>query len=156
MNTLSIKKGFTALELLIVVGILGLVALITLASFYAYQKNNALEYAATRVVGLLEEARNSTMSSKNDIRYGVHFETTEAVLFEGNSYTAGATGNKSVTLGQGVTFSVINIAGGGSNIVFDRLTGQTSMFGTTTLSITTDVVKTIDIVVHKTGLIEQL
>lgn len=149
------KKGFTLVEILIVLSILGVIAGIVISGFYEYQKRNAIEFTAARVIGLLEHARNLTLASKSNDRYGVHFSSTEAVFFEGTTYSASGTENRSVTFGQGITMTGINLNGGGSDVVFDRLTGGTSHYGTTTLSITASTTQTIDIVIHKTGLIEQ-
>lgn len=148
-------RGFTAIELLIAVFILSLIAGGIVFSFKNFQKHQSITFSAARVVGLLEEARALTLSAKNDTNYGVHFEASQAVLFEGASYVAGAEENKPIVLDAGVAFTAIDLNGGGSEVVFERLTGATSQYGTTTLSVTAETTEILDIVIHKTGLIEQ-
>lgn len=155
MKSVSRTQGFTLIELLISFFILGLISYIVLASFNSYRERHTLDAGVLKVVGLIEEARALTLSAKNDTNYGVHFETTKAVLFEGGTYNADDEDNKTVILDAGLEFSLIDINGGGSNVVFDRLTGVTSNFGTTTIARIASSTDSTSIVIHKTGIIEE-
>ncbi len=131
----SVRKGFTVLELLVVMAILGIVVSITMASFASLRQSKSLQVEALSVLSLLEKARADTLGSKGALQYGVHVETTKAVLFSGATYSSGNSSNITAVLNPLIQISAITLTGGGANVVFDRLTGETGQYGTLTLSL---------------------
>jgi len=148
------SSGISAFEVLVAVSILVAVSTFVFNSLSSFGKHNSLKFAAAKVAGGLEEARNATQSAKNDVRHGVHFETNKIVIFEGSTYSAGASSNKVILLSPGVEIASVELNGGGSDVIFDKLTGGTEQFGTTTLSITASSTASTTLFIHKTGLIE--
>jgi prepilin-type N-terminal cleavage/methylation domain-containing protein len=148
------QRGFTLIELLISIVIATILLGIVVEGFASYSKNQAVEKGALKIASLLTEARSSTLASKNGSEYGVHFDTNSATLFEGDTYSAGASTNKSLSLDSFAEISSVTLSAGGSDIVFNKLTGGTSDYGTTTVSLTSSTTQSKKIVVHPTGLIE--
>ncbi len=145
--------GFTLVELLIVISIAGIISLLTMGVFSKMADREALDKQTAIVLSLLNDARASTLSAKNAQSFGVHFESNRAVLYVGPTYSAGATTNKSEIMSGRVSISNISLSGGGSNVLFDRLTGATSQTGTVTLSLVASPAQTKTITINGTGLV---
>jgi len=149
----NLKSGFTFLELIIVIGVATLLSYIILSSLITFRKNQALEKDTEIVVQLLAQARNQTLSSKNATVYGVHFTAPIVTLFVGSSYVAGTPTNEDVNLSSTDTILTINLTGGGSDVIFQRLSGETAQNGTVVVS-SPGISRTKTVTIYKTGLAE--
>ncbi len=130
------KKGFTLIEIVIVVAILTILTAIIVNSFSLFNKKVTLSRDAEKIVSMLYQARTNTIASKNDVQYGVHFEVDRAIIFSGASYSSGATDNDIFFLKTFESLSNISLAGTSDDVIFDRITGATSNFGSITISTT--------------------
>lgn len=146
------KKGFTLIEIVLVMGIVGILIAITAFSFSEFRKSRALIQSGDIVVSALTEARSRTLASVDGSRYGVHVLSDRAVLFAGDNYSAGNTSNELYYFEAPATLASITLASGGSTILFDRLTGNTSNHGTITLQMNTT---TRTITLLSSGIINQ-
>ena len=146
------EKGFTLLEIIIVIAILGILTAITITAFRPFKQGTDLDTTTEHILGLLLEARAKTLSSENSMQYGIHFEGTRVVLFTGSAYSAIDPLNEETILPTTITISAITLAGGGSDVVFTRLTGETAAYGTITLRLVADTSKTKQIAITATGL----
>jgi len=149
----KMNKGFTLVELLIVVFIIGVLSAIVLVPFGGFRDTKVLDATADNIVSLLALARQDTLLSKNASQYGVYFESTRMVYFKGTTFTEPNVDNKEVVFDSIVQLSDISFAGGGDIIVFQRLTGKTSNSGSMTLQITREPSRQIVITVEPTGVI---
>lgn len=151
-NSSKLKaSGFTLIEVLVSVAIVGLIATISVASFSTFEKKEALETDTGKVLALLAEARTQTLSAKDGAYFGVHFEATRAVLFKGGTYSAGSADNQAHPFDDEVTLASTTLSGGGSEVIFKRLTGATSQSGTITLASVRDAGTTRIITIAGTG-----
>lgn len=125
--------GFTLIEILITVMIIGLLTATIIPSLLNFRRNSLLNTETQQVVTLINRARILAVSSKNDAQFGVHLETGKVVLFQGATYTAGLSTNEEHIIATGLTLSSISINGGGSEILFEKVTGSTTKNATTTL-----------------------
>lgn len=122
-------KGFTLLEILFSIAILGILVTIVTFSFSKLNSQQELENSTDLVVTILNEARSLTLSSKNDSQYGVYLDTSKVVLFEGISYSPTDATNVTTVLNSLVGIRNISLINGGASIVFKRLTGDTNETG---------------------------
>ncbi|MBX4181331.1 hypothetical protein KW807_00505, partial [Candidatus Parcubacteria bacterium] len=106
------------------------------------------------VVSVLNEARSTTLSSLNASQYGVKVDPTQVTLFKGSSYSVGAPDNVLNTLDSSVGIRNISLAGGATQVVFDRLTGRTGESGTFELYLINDPTSSSTISVSGSGIIE--
>ena len=142
------------MEALVAVGILVLLGAAGVGSFVSYSRKEALDKNALKIEALLEEARSLTLSSRGDTQYGVHLASNQAVLFQGAAFSSTSASNKVLILPGSVVAST-TLAGGGADVVFDRLRGTANTYGTTTLSLSSGATTTKSIIIYKTGLIEK-
>lgn len=144
------NRGLTFLELTISVGILAVLLAFIVPSFMDFRRNSILNTETQNVITLVNKARMSSMSSKEDTQYGIHFEAGKVVLFQGDTYTVGAGTNEELVLPTALTLSPIVVNGGGAEVVFQKVTGATNQNATTTLLVVGSTASTT-IVVFPSG-----
>jgi len=83
----------------------------------------------------------------------VHFETDMVVVFEGTSYTAGDPDNDERSLPARTNVTNISL-GGGSEVYFERLSGDVSPTGTVTVSLTHSSSTSKTVTIYSSGLSE--
>lgn len=148
-----IKRGFTLIEVLVVLAIMTIILTIIISGFTVFQNTQALDKNSETVAEVLQTARVQTLSSKNASQYGVHIGSTSLTLFSGSTYVPGAPDSQNYPLLGSDSALSLSLTGGGTDIVFNRLTGETAEDGTITVSSPlSNRVRTITI--YKTGLIE--
>jgi prepilin-type N-terminal cleavage/methylation domain-containing protein len=151
------QRGFTLVELLVVMAILIIVFAGSTYYFDGVFRKVSLSQSliknASTVKTTLEEARSYTVSAKSGSVYGVHFDSNQIVLYKGSIYSVGAAGNSVRVLDNSVTISSINLNGGGSDVLFQKISGETDKYGSVTLRLVTDTSKTKVITIGKAGLI---
>ncbi|MBI3019818.1 MAG: hypothetical protein HYY60_00620 [Parcubacteria group bacterium] len=146
-------RGFTIFEIIIVIGIFIALAAAGATPLLFLKNKNALVNAAERSVSLLSAARTQTLSSENAARYGVHFAPDRAVLFKGTSFNANDPENEQFFFGSAVENAMVSLNGGGTDVVFKRLTGETDGYGTITFRLKKDPTVTRIITVERTGVV---
>lgn len=155
MKSLIFKncKGFTLIEILTVIAILTIIFSMTFYFFNAMGRKEALGKDVAGLSSIIRNARLLSVASKDASPFGVHLENNKAILFEGSSYVAGGENEKVVAFNGNVYISSYSLNGGGSDILFTRLTGNTSNYGTITLSLKDGSASTT-ITVLQTGVIK--
>ena len=143
-------NGFTALEVLIVIAILGVLLATIVPSFLSFRQKSILNTETMELITTISRARLLSISSKNDQQFGVHFESGKVVLFQGITYTTGASTNEEHIFDPALTLSSIAVNGGGSEVVFQKVTGATTQNATTTLLVTGTTASTT-VVVRQSG-----
>lgn len=141
------------LEVLIVIGIITIVAGIVTGSFSVFKRNNDIKFVVEQSIGILKDARAKTLSSEGDSQYGVHFESSQVVLFTGPAYNPSDASNITYTLPATVLISNTALAGGGVEVVFKRLTGETAQPGSVTFQLVADAARLETITIQSTGLV---
>ena len=120
--------------MLVAAGILIFLAIILLDALTAFRETSALDQAVDSTIGYLREAREKTLGSENASVYGVHFTPTAVTYFRGGVYDPADALNVVHTLSAFISISSIALSTTTANIVFDRLTGESSVTGTITFS----------------------
>lgn len=153
-KSMFFKKGFSLLELIIVVGIMAILGAITIFSLISMNNAELVSRDVFQVRSLLDRARSQTLSAKDDSQYGVHFTQTSVTLFKGSAYSPSDPENYVFNLDDRVLISSFVFSGQGNDVVFYRLTGETSVSGTVTFILKKDPSKTKTITISKTGIIQ--
>ena len=136
-------EGFTLLEMLIVVAILGLLSALIVSGLSSYRESAVLDQAADEAFEFLRVARSQTLGSEGGSGYGVHFDTLNGrfILFR---YFIDAGGtlvynnpaestNTVVSLPSVVEIPDFAFIGTTTdNVYFERLTGETKAAGLVT------------------------
>ncbi len=139
---------------MIVVGIFAMLSFFSYAAFANLNKSQSLDKDVAAALSLLETARMYTLASKGGMQYGVHFESGKAVLYAGAAYVANATSSQTLSLNRLDSIGSISLSGGGGEVLFDRLTGETSQDGSVVVSLKSSTTTKKTITIGKTGLAE--
>ena len=127
------EKGITTLEILLVIGIIVLIGAATVGSYSSFLTRNASATITWDVTDALRRARVQAMSGRFDTDWGVHFEADSYVLFQGSTYSASEPSNEDFELPAGYSIDSISLNGGGSNIIFNQVDGDTEEYGSVTV-----------------------
>lgn len=144
------RRGFTLTEALISIAILVLLTAIGITSFYSSKATKTLEVITDGVDIALERAKSEAMAGKDGSNFGVYIEPSAYHIFSGSAYTAGDPNNKTSIVPSGWSLSA-TVQGGGSSIVFSRLTGTPQNMATVTISSAQDPSLTDSIVIGQSG-----
>lgn len=128
------KKGFTLVEVLVVLAIVGVISAIFTLSFSNFRNAQILKNSMDSTLSLLYEARSNTISGLNNSPYSVRFESAQAILFRGTVYNSADTTNKIAVYDRGVTATGIALTNGAVQTSFTQLSGMVTAAGTITLS----------------------
>ena len=137
---LQANTGFTVLELVVVLGLIGLLGMIAMPTYNQMRNNVALTQYSNTLIDVLRTAQNQSMVSHGGVTHGVHLaaDGNSFVLF-GNTW-ASPVGPVTFKLGNGVKIiSPVN-----TDIVFNRLTGAVAA-NTVTIGFPSGQQKTITI-----------
>lgn len=150
------NKGFTIIELMVVVGAATILVTITAGVYLSFSKRNYLDVNARELQSVINLGRGQTLSSEGSQNFGVHIDdiNNEYVLFPGQAYNSSDPDNEIFIADSRVSIVSINIQGGGSDIIFDRLTGETSQYGVITFEDAADSSLQIEICIHRSGITE--
>ena len=145
-------KGFTFLELLIVLAVLSTITVIGADSMRAFAETSSLNSATDSVLAAVEQAHSRTLASKQSSQYGVHFQNDQVILFQGATYTAGSASNTVTMLPPRSQIATVSLTGGGNEVIFNRLTGATAQPGSIILSSRQNASVQKTIIILTTGL----
>lgn len=123
------NKGFSLLELLIVIGIFAIFATLTTSVYYDTRSNTNLELTTGTLVEAVRYAQSSAQSGKGDSKWGVEIIAKQVIVFKGSTYAS-----RDITSDRVSDFSSGVTASGLSEIVFEKTTGVTTNTGAVVLT----------------------
>ncbi len=129
------RKGFTLVEILVTLGTLAVLAGVSVSALFTLNKRSDVDIEARKLQSVLNRARNQTLASEGEQSFGVHIatSTSEYIFFSGAVFNSLDPNNERFAIPTNVTLGTFGLQGGGSDIIFERLTGATSRFGSLTL-----------------------
>jgi len=153
-------KGFTLIEILVVLGVLGLLAASALVALSTLRGGSDLQAEAQGFSQVLELARSKTIASEGATRYGVYATSASPhryILFQGNNYALRVVSEDEVyNLRDTVEFVAPASFSGlsGQEVVFDRIQGSTSNAGYAKLQMKADSNNSSTVSVGSSGNVE--
>jgi prepilin-type N-terminal cleavage/methylation domain-containing protein len=119
------NKGFSVIELLATIAILGLLFALSLVSFSRFNRREAVSANASALAASLRDARARTLASVAGSQYGVKVDADRFTFFQGSAFSSSTKTNISYMYASGVKASSSI-----STLVFERVTGNSSASGT--------------------------
>ncbi|MDO8663472.1 MAG: prepilin-type N-terminal cleavage/methylation domain-containing protein [Candidatus Wildermuthbacteria bacterium] len=111
-------KAFTLFEILIVLGILAILASLTLPMGLEFYRSQQLEASSQGIVQALRKVQFQAISQERDSSFGVYLAGHNYILFQGNSYASRDSGYDEVSdIPQ-----ILNVSGL-AEAVFSKLEG---------------------------------
>lgn len=124
------KHGLTLIELLIVIGILGIIATVSAPNISRFLGGGYLTTSTDKVVRTLRKAQGYSFNGKENSVWGVYCEPKLLVLFKGSDYaTRNSSFDETFDLPPSVKIS------GLTDVYFQRLRGNPSGTRSITISV---------------------
>ncbi len=117
-NFQSKKKGYTLLELLVVLGIIGFISLLVLPGSITNVYNQSIESQTSDLASQLYVYQQNAYAGLSDKSYGIKFDSSSYSIFIGPSYSS-AEQIEVIPLNK-VSIQNINLNSGGNEIVFNQ------------------------------------
>lgn len=133
-------RGFSLLEVLLTVAIVGVLAGILIPVYQTFQVKNGLDVAANDTVAALRRAQVYSQAMQQDAAWGVSVQAGSMTFYKGTSYATRDTAFDDVT----VLSSTITPSGL-LEVNYAKMTGLPGATGTITLTSSTGLVRTIGI-----------
>lgn len=149
------QSGFTIIETMLAVTLLAVLSLLVAPLLGDMVTGGDQRRYAAEAVDALREAQASVMSGRNNARFGVHFEGTKFVLFQGASYSPSDPDNVTHELTDDVSVTAVSLTPGGScalpagtgncDVHFASRKGVPTESGTVTFTGADDEAKTVTV-----------
>lgn len=147
----NLMCGFTLIEIVVSIAILLILLMVSIGAFRSLSDKQILSQDSDRVLSAIQRARSQTLASTNNQQYGVHFDQDMYTVFAGTTYMSGAPDNVESRINPRAEISTV-FAGGESDLIFKKLTGDTDEHGTITISLKQNPSKFVNITVTETGI----
>lgn len=115
---LNTKKGFSLVELLIVLSMIALLSGVSIALYVQIKNKNNLEISTTSIVQALRYAKMNAEQVNDDEKWGVYVTSDKVTVFKGNSYNnRDASSDQDLNLPGGVEISGLD------EVLFNKVSG---------------------------------
>jgi prepilin-type N-terminal cleavage/methylation domain-containing protein len=140
------KKGFTMLELLIVIAITAILSVGAVSLYANQQKAKILDNTAQEIANYLRYAQQKSVSQEQGLQWGVHFDNPSSgsdfyALYTGTTYSSPI---ETKYLPTGIIFTT-PATGNSINISFNKLTGTSTSQSLVIQSTSSNATKTISV-----------
>lgn len=134
------ERGFSLVELLLSITILGMMAGLTWPVYQSYQQRNDLDVTAQSIADGLRRAQTYARSGNGDSVWGVRILSNSAVLYRGATYAS-----RNTAYDEPTSIPSAFTVGGLSDISFAKFTAAPSATGSITLTAGSNNTRTITI-----------
>jgi prepilin-type N-terminal cleavage/methylation domain-containing protein len=129
MNAIRIERGFTFIELIIVVTLMGILGTMATSYYARFYVQNSVDDIQVQLLSSLRKAQLFSMLSKRGTGWGVNYASNTITLFAGSTYSGRTTAyDENYTVPNSITVSGLN------EIDFSRISGLPSATATITIS----------------------
>ncbi len=140
MKRINKQQGFTLLEVLLSIAIIGLITGIGIPVYQSFQVRNDLDIAAVSMVQSLRRAQILAEAVDGDTSWGVKVQVGSIVVFKGVSYaTRDANYDETFQIPTNISLS------GTQEVVFAKVTGLPQSSGSGVLTSNNNETRTITI-----------
>ena len=148
------KKGFSIIELIIVIGIIASLGMMGLVSFTGLRNRSQLTSSGQEALSVLRTAQAKTLAQEEGFSWGVHLASDKFILFKGTDFSASTTTQEYI-LPSILEIADINLNGGGQDVLFNKITGATGQYGTFSVQVKNSPSTKIPIAIDQSGKIYQ-
>lgn len=152
----NFSLGLTIIELLTIVAILTILTSISIPLLRIFQKESDLTNTAEEIINVLRLTQNKTLASQETSQWGIYFSISispqEYILFKGSDYSSRDPSYDLIhKVPEDIEIYEVDLAGGGTEVVFERVTGTTNYSGSISLRLKEDALKTRQVIVEQSG-----
>ncbi len=150
----AFSKGFTLIEILVVIAVIGILVVISSVSFVSFRNDSDVSGAAEEMTAVLRTTKSKSLSGADGEKHGVSFDAdakTYTVLRLSNADPPIETNVETYSLPDGIEFWEVNVPGTPPKIIFDKLTGNSSSSGNVAIRAVSDPSKFFRVYISSTG-----
>jgi len=144
----KLKKGFTLIEILLVVGITMTIALFTLPFLTSRVRQTDLEETVKGTISQIIQYQQYAYAGNGNTAYGISFSSDRYILFRGNSLIS-ASIQETILLPTSISISSINLTSG-NEVVFAYQSFRPSVNGVIRFNLDS---QNIDVSINSEGMI---
>lgn len=133
-------RGFTLIEVLLSVAIIGILVGLSLPIYQSFQNRNDLDIAAQNVTDTLRRAETYSRAVNGDSQWGVEIQSGAVTLFKGTSFAS-----RNTTYDEAISMSTSISLTGLSEVLFTKVTGAPNTTGSVTLTSSNNDTRTVTI-----------
>lgn len=123
------KKGFTLIEMLLSVALLGIIGGLSVPLYQSFQNKNQLSVAANTAAQTIRRAQVLAQANDGDSSWGVYMQQGSITLFRGDEFNArDAAFDEEIDIATSLSIS------GEQEYVFEKASGELDSSGVTTFS----------------------
>jgi len=154
-------KGFTLIELLIVIGIITILAAVSVPIYGSLQVKAQLDETTSQVIQALRSAREESIAGYNNVAHGVFFDINLGgndyyIIYQGDSYdTRNTSYDKETMLESALSFVNSSFVLNGANVDVNFSKGLGKPNNTGSINLVHDVVGSRVINVNTVGKVEE-
>ncbi len=140
MSDTQSARGFTLIELMLSVSIIGLLTGLSLPVYQSFTNRNDLDITALSLANAMRRAQTYARGMNGDSDWGVSVQTGSIILFKGAVFAT-----RDTTYDEPITVSPTTTVSGLSIVIFSKFSGAPSATGTATLTSINNEVRTVNI-----------
>lgn len=133
-------SGFTLLEVLLSLALIGVLASISMPFYQSFQNKNELDIAVNTIAQSLHRAQVLSQAVDADNTWGVYIQSTSTIMFQGSSYAT-----RDENYDEVFEFNSTLTTAGLAEVVFTKLYGEPQSSGDIILTTNNNDSKTITI-----------
>lgn len=134
------SRGFTLVEMLLSIGILAMLAGLSLPIYQSFYNRNELDITTTNLTSALRRAQTYARGGHGDSQWGVEIQSSAITLFRGSSFASRDTSYDEVSpISTGTSVS------GLGEVLFAKLSGAPASTGSVTITNVNNESRTITI-----------
>ncbi|MDD4988825.1 MAG: prepilin-type N-terminal cleavage/methylation domain-containing protein [Candidatus Pacebacteria bacterium] len=114
----SFQKGFTLVEILVVVGLFGIILGLSLPVGVDFYRSYLFRSEKSMLVSVLQKARSEAMNNIDETTHGVHIDDKGYTIFRGEFFNEGSISNEFIAKNPSIAVST------STDIIFEQLTGD--------------------------------
>jgi prepilin-type N-terminal cleavage/methylation domain-containing protein len=162
MKDLSIKKGFTLLELLLVIAIISLILVTSISITYSYYVRTQVDNSMSVLIETIRRAQTLSRSAVDDSAWGVKISEQSVILFKANDGDADGNPDSYSQVSRDESLDreyklpgEVTISNSGQvEMIFEKLTGEPSIGSLLTIQVNSTSSYSRQITINQLGAID--